>query len=418
MKLSYREMAWDALDDMYSRFWTPKDGGHIKGVHCGIIVEKPLMVWEITMLLIAMETYYDATGDTQTLQRILGTRDYLLRTFSFEQLTANFGNEPNLALDDTGWDAMAYLMFYRLTGDPKMAQMVKRTLLGAYEHYRDGSLENGLWYNDWAQYNDHWKSSYIVSLLITAWEYSKMTRGTSLYSQELLDQTMTLYQWTEKYFRRDKKYVIPHGLANGGDLAVNVTDNLYWVDYNQDRENRPERNGPSGGVTPNRIGEFGSVCGIFIAMGMSALNMELYHSTGDESYLKKALETSDAIARINNVNGAYMNDRDIHTNATMARYYVHALLGTSYASDSQRDILFRTADNIYAGGKNCNGIYYPWWGKVCTPENVSHPNLGYFASNMMVSATSVTMICAAALLESKGYHPSGAKPVYATGVQM
>ncbi len=406
MKLSYHEMAKNALDDMYARFWTDEDGGHIKGVHCGIIVEKPLMIWEITMLLIAMENYYDATGDEETKRRILGTRDYLKRVFTYEQLIANFGQEPNLALDDTGWDVMAYFMFFRLTGDREMAEMVKKTLLGAYKHYSDGPLENGLWYNDWAQYNDHWKSSYIVSLLITAWEYCRMTKGTDLYSQELFDKTMVLYEWTEKYFRRDRKYIVPHGLADGSDLVVDTVDYLYWVDYNQDRENRPERNGPSGGVTPNRIGELGSVCGIFIGMGMVALNMELYKNTGDENNLKKALETSKAMSQIYNVNGAYMNDRDIHTNATMVRYYVHSLLGTEYGTDFERDMLFRTADNIYAGGKNCNGIYYPWWSKVCTPDNVSHPRLGYFASNMMVSATSVTMICAAALLESKGYKPT------------
>ena len=410
MHHNYQTMAKKALEDLYARFWTEDDGGHILPTHCGVVVEKPLMIWEVTMLLIAMETYYDATGDEETKRRILGTWKYLKTVFPYEKLTACFGEEPNLALDDTGWDIMAYLMFYRLTGDPELAEMIQRTLLGAYEHYSDGPLENGLWYCDWKQYNDHWKSSYIVSLLISAWEFCKMTEGTPLYSQELYDKTMILYRWTETYFRRDRTYTVPQGLADGGDLVVDTVDYLYWVDYNQDREGRPERNGPSGGTTPNRIGELGSVCGIFIAMGMAALNVKLYQTVKDPRYLQKALETSSAVATINNVNGAYMNDRDIHTNATMLRYFVHEILATDYATDSQRDMLFRTADNIYASGVNCHGIYYPWWGKICTPDNVDHPQLDYFRNCLMINATSVTMICGAALLESLGYQPTYGKP--------
>lgn len=406
MNTKYQKMAKDALDDLYARFWTEEDGGHIKPVHCGVIVEKPLMIWEITMMLIAMENYYDATGDEETKRRILGTWKYLKKVFTYEQLTANFGDCPNLALDDTGWDIMAYLMFYRLTGDRELAEMIKVTLLGAYDHYNDGPLENGLWYNDWKQYNDHWKSSYIVSLLISAWEFCKMTEGTDLYSQELFDKTMVLYEWTEKHFRRDRAYTVEKGCADGSDLKVDVIDYLYWVDYNQDRETRPERNGPSGGTTPNRIQELGSVCGIFIAMGMAALNVKLHKETGEPYYLQKAMETCQGVMAKNTINGVYMNDRDIHTNSTMLRYYVHEILGTDLGTDEERDVLFRTADNVYAGGKKCNGIYYPWWSKVCTPDNVSHPRLGYFASNLMISATSVTMICGAALLESKGYAPT------------
>lgn len=406
MNQKYQKMAKKALDDLYARFWTEDDGGHILPAHCGIIVEKPLMIWEVTMLLIAMENYYDATGDEDTKRRILGTCNYLKKVFTYKQLTANFGDCPNLALDDAGWDIMAYLMFFRLSGDRELGKMVKTTILGAYEHYNDGPLENGLWYNDWKQYNDHWKSSYIVSLLISAWEFCKMTKGTDLYSQELFDKTMILYEWTEKYFRRDRAYIVPQGCADGSDLVVDVIDYLYWVDYNQDREARPERNGPSGGTFPNRIQELGSVCGIFIAMGMAALNIKLYKDTGEKRYLEKAVETSHAVAKINNVNGCYMNDRDIHTNSTMVRYFVHEYLSTNLATDEERNILFRTADNIYQSGLNNNGIYYPWWGKICTPDNVSHPRLAYFAPNMMINATSVTMICGAALLESLGYGPT------------
>ena len=82
MEYKYRNMAKKALDDMYRRFWTEDGGGHILPAHCGIIVDKPLMIWEVTMLLIAMENYYDATGDEDTKRRILGTCDYLKEVFT------------------------------------------------------------------------------------------------------------------------------------------------------------------------------------------------------------------------------------------------------------------------------------------------------------------------------------------------
>lgn len=405
MERKYTAMAHKALQDLYARFWTDADGGHILPAHCGIIVEKPLMIWEVTMVLIAMETYYDATGDEDTKNRILRTGEYLKSVFTMEQMVGKFGEEPNLALDDAGWDIMCYLMCYRLSGDVQWAKMAQTALLGAYDHWKDGCLENGLWYNDWKQYNDHWKSSYIVSLLISAWELLRMTKGTSLYSQELYEQTLTLYRWVERDLRRDRVYTIAGGRGDGADLVLDVVDHLYWVDYNKDREGRDERNGPSGGIRPHDIKELGSVSAIFANMGMAALNVKLWEDLGEEDCLRKAIQTSNSLERIYNNNGAYLNDRDSHTNATMLRYYVHTILATDRATDAQRNMLFKTADNVYAGGRNNNGIYYPWWGKVCTPDNVSHPKLGYFAANMMVNATSVTMICGAALLESLGYAP-------------
>ena len=90
MTTKYREMAKKALDDLYERFWTDADGGHILPTHCGLVVEKPLMIWEVTMLLIAMETYYDATGDEETARRIVGTWNYLKSVFTREQMVDNF----------------------------------------------------------------------------------------------------------------------------------------------------------------------------------------------------------------------------------------------------------------------------------------------------------------------------------------
>ena len=407
MEQKYRLMAKQALDDVYARFWTDEDGGHILPTHCGQIVEKPQMIWEVTMLLLAMETYYDATGDEETARRIAGTWKYLNTVFTKEQMTANFGQEPNLALDDVGWDIMCYLLSYRFTKDPEALEMVKTTLLGAYDHYKDGDdLSEGLWYNDWAQYNDHWKSSYIVSLLISALEYCRITKDTPLFSQTLLDQTLQLCDWTDHTFRRDRVYTVENGKQDGSPYTVDVMDHLYWVDFNKERENRDERNGPSGGMRPDDIKELGSVSAIFANMGMAAVNFKRWELFGDEACLQKAIQTATALEQRYNHNGAYLNDRDGHTNATMLRYYIHTLLGTHRTTDAQRDLLFRTADNIYASARNCDGWYLPWWGKVTQQIPEMTPGLQQSVYGIMFNATSVTMICGAALLESMGFRPS------------
>lgn len=407
MTTRYRQMAKKALDDLYHRFWTNADGGHILPTHCGRIVEKPKMIWEVTMLLIAMETYYDATRDNETATRIIGTWNYLKSVFTREQMVGQFGKEPNLALDDVGWDIMCYLIAYRFTSDPDALEMVKATLLGAYDHYKDETLENGLWYNDWEQYRDHWKSSYIVSLLISGLEYCRITKGTDRFSQELQDQTLILCDWTERTFRRDRVYTVENGTSDGSPYTVDAVDNLYWTDFNKDRENQDERNGPSGGLRPGDIHELGSVSAIFANMGLAAVNVKRYEMFGDEICLKRAIQTADAMEKHYNNHGAYLNDRDGNTNATMLRYYIHTLLATDRASDSQRDMLFRTADHVYETGQNRRGIYLPWWGRVIGPDEALPPMnaRSLDIEGLMCNATSVTMICGAALLESLGFQP-------------
>ncbi len=406
--MTYQEKARIALDRMYARFWTEEDGGHLLAVHRGHLVEKPIMIWEHTMLLLAMELYYDATGDPETKRRILSTWEYTKKFFTREYLVGHFGGPPNTAIDDAAWDVMAYWLVYRLTGDREALELTKETILNCYEHWKDGTLENGCWYNDWEQYRDHWKSTYIVGLLITAIEYCRETKDTPAYSQELLEQTLTLYRWVERDFRRDRCYTVENGKKDGSPYQVTVQDHLYWIDYNKDRENRDERNGPSGGLRPNDIRELGSVSAIFANMGMAALNQKLYEMFGWEDCRIKAVQTATALENIYNHNGCYLNDRDPHTNATMLRYYIYTLLATDATSDAQRDMLFRTADNLFATGELSGGWYYPWWSQVLTPEMAQEKlkTKQVDIENFMINATGVTMICGAALLEKLGFSPA------------
>lgn len=401
---NYQKLAQEALKIVYQQYWTDEDGGHLLPCHCGKIVEKPLMVWENGMLMLAMESYYEATGDAETKRRLTGTWEYLKTCFTDEQLAANFGGEPNLAIDDTGWDAMVYYMMYRLNGDRYALDLCKRCILGAYEYWADGDLEvDGLWYNDQKQYKgDHWKSSYVVSLIVTAIEVCRGTKGTDDYSEDLWDKTLRVYRWVEKHFRRDHMMIFEHGLW-AGDMSyvLNCKDSLYFIDYNKDRVGHNERFGPDGGTRPYDIHRFGSVSALFANMGMAAVNAILYQETGEERYKKKALETAASIGTVYNDNGAYLNDRDANVEATMLRYYVKYVLTLPEIKPFQRNQLFTTAENIFYSQKNI-GIFPAAWYKVF--ESADDPELPHFdMDTIMIAATNVNMITGAAYLQSLGY---------------
>ena len=399
MALTYRQMADHALQDLYRKFWDD-DGGHMYPVHCGKIVEKPLMIWEMATFLFAMEMYYDATGDKETAKRIVSTWDYLHKEcFTDEQLSSRFGYEPNLALDDTGWDIMTYLLAYRFTGDPYPLDLARRCLLGAYDHWKDGSCSNGLWYNDIKQYGEQWKSSYVVSLLISAVDYLQITGGKGPDDDRLLRETMEIYEWVEKFLRRDRIVTYENGLQNGSPYTISTIDYLYWTDFNVNRETKPERNGPDGGAHPEFITDRGSYSALFGNMGMAALNAMLYRTTGDGRAMEKALETAHSMSKIYCRNGAYLNDRDPWTNATMLRYYIREVLTRPEITPVERRMVLTTADNVVHNAGLFDGVYTSCWQRL--PEGSAMPQRND-PEKLMTNATSVSMICGAALIESMG----------------
>ena len=74
-----QENARTAMQDLYRRYWTEEDGGHIINTHAGKPVDGPsVMIWERGMMIMAMESYYAMTGDADTLDRMRREWDLIL----------------------------------------------------------------------------------------------------------------------------------------------------------------------------------------------------------------------------------------------------------------------------------------------------------------------------------------------------
>ena len=142
------------------------------------------MIWAHGMMLLGMElcTRSRRYKDPRPYSRPLRfTQDCFT-----EEMLVRPGKWPNIAVDDAGWDAMAYMIFYRVTGDPYALKVAGKVIRNSYEHWKDGSVKNGLWYN-----NDRkFKSLYSAGLVTAALDYCEASGDQSLYND-----TMAIYQW-------------------------------------------------------------------------------------------------------------------------------------------------------------------------------------------------------------------------------
>ena len=393
--VDFMALSSTAINDMYRLFWTNQNGGHI----CGDSQDgngNTSMIWESTMLVLAMENYYVATGDTTAKDKIRAQWQYIRSVYDNRSITGNMGYAPNSAADDAGWTAMFLMTVYHVLGDKEALSMARTVILNAYSYWKDGSLSNGMWYCDTELYNgDQWKSIYSASLVISALEYCENTKGTSQYDAGLYDKTMTLYNWLEENMRRDAIKTYNDGLQDGSSYTVTTIDYLYWSDFNVNRSNRCEKNGPDGGVRPKDIAYTGSVSALFGNMGMAAINAKLYKITGDQTYLTKAVQTAQALTRVYDNNGAYLNDRDHNTNSAFTYYYIKEVLTLAELSAADRNMMGMTAYYIATYGRTGSGYYNTSWGKGGT-------SLDGEIEKLTCNATNVNMITAAALCRSLG----------------
>ena len=386
--VNFSSLASAAINRYYEKFWKGTiENGHIQS-------NTPSMIWELAMGVFAMESYYAATDDAETKTRLAAEWSHLKATFRKEKMVANMGDAPNIAADDAGWDAMVYLTFYRVTGDPLALQYARECILNAYEYFKDGDLNNGMWYCNSTQYGgDQWKSVYSAAQVITALEYCELTKGTKDYDATLYSETMKLYNWLENNLCRDAVKTYENCFQDGRSYTVKRVDYLYWCDFNVNRDGRTERNGPDGAVRSNAISWDGSVSALFGNMAMASINAKLYRLTGQETYLTKSLRTVSAITkRYTTADNTYINDRDHNTNAAFAYYYVKETLTLPGITQEDINRFANTGYVIATYGVTQDGYYHTNWGK-----NAQSKDKEYAVCAVM--GTNVHMITSTALLQ-------------------
>ncbi len=392
---AYRRIASSALDDLYDNFWQgDSETGHIvKEDHGFPTTGRQVMIWAHAMMLFGMETMYEATGDEDIKKKIQAHWAFTKDIFNEEEMITP-GRAPNIACDDAGWDAMAYLTFYRFTGDPYALNVTKKLLYQSYDYWKDGSVENGLWYKrstDPAE-DAKWKSLYSTGLMMAALEYYEITGD-----ETILNDTLAIYRWIETYLLRN-------GRKEYGSLIIDVSDNLYWADFNVNRAGRTEVTGPDGGVRPFDIHEAGSVSFLGGNMAMAVIHAKLYKITGDEKYLARALETVRAIddSRYNCL-GVYLDDRDAWTTATFTRWWVKDVLTLPGIKPEDYKLLKDTAQSIFTRARTADGYYGGSWSGPADGDGSKWYRIGSVPKQIMTSSNSCNMIFAAALLEKLGY---------------
>ncbi|MCL2884037.1 MAG: hypothetical protein FWF49_00950, partial [Oscillospiraceae bacterium] len=151
--LDLQAKAAAAMQDMYDTWWYSKaftytDAAgssqtvqleHILKTTFGIPLksqfDKQPMIWESAMMTFDMYSYWLLTGDATAQTRMAqqyafvldsaatqvyfdgsGTSVYLGSGIADAARVGSFGNQPNVALDDSGWDAMYFMQVYRVTG--------------------------------------------------------------------------------------------------------------------------------------------------------------------------------------------------------------------------------------------------------------------------------------------------------------
>ena len=424
------DMAMTVYEDMLRLYWRGSpERGHLMKEHQGMeITGEQRMIWAHAQMIFAFEALYNATGGEDVAKRIAAQWAFTKSTFTdanrpwicnqwtravnwfarlikcgkmarpTETLTRP-GEDPNTAVDDAGWNAMAYMTFYRVTGDEAALDYAGALIRNSYAYWKDGDTANGLWYphrppNHGGGPSNRFKSVYMAALMLAALDYMRYRED-----EVLMGDTMKLYAWIEENLCRRGQ--IKFVLASGGEeQALGCGDNLYFVDYNQEREGRVPFVGPDGAERPCDIKEGGSVSSLFGNMAMGVIHARLYGLTGGEGYRTRALETVAALNAPDspyNNNGVYLNDRDAWTNAAFFRQWVEEVLTLDGVTQADRDMVTNTARSIHANARVDGGYLGPWWSgpSESTGWRPDHT----WPRQLMTSATGAHVIMAAALLD-------------------
>jgi len=407
---TYQANAAGALQDMYNTWWTGSaTSGHIVQTGWGY-PDKPYgnMIWAFGMMCSGIFTQWAAAPSADIKNRLQA--QYNWTRANVPGRTGNFGQAPHIAVDDCAWSAMYFVQTYLITGDTRARDDALVLIPATYNYFKDGDTANGLWYPSVAN-GQNYKSIYETGLIVAVLDLmlDAKTRGEDWQSAyaALYGDTMNVYNWLEGNMLRGGS--IPVTLKDGTQTTLFCNDNLYWCDYNVDRDGPDERTGPDGASRPDWIHEADSVSNLLGNMGMAVCHALLYRLTGDTVYLDRAVRTAGAItdSPYYNINGVLLNDRDGWTDGIYFGRYVQDVLTLPGIRDVDKNLIYTTAASAYA---NCrvqtNGKWYykaEWSGGTVWEDNGIDNYVkpaGTRPEQIMTSGSTANVIIAAGLLET------------------
>lgn len=392
-----RAYADDAIQDLMNNFWrgSVEEGNFYK--------DDPNMIWDKATAMFTIETMYSLTGDEVYKQIIQSQWNYFQQRWTDEQIVKP-GGQPNVAHDDDGWTCMMLMTVYRMTGDEHALELAAQTVRNAYKYWADGSLENGMWYRlddqgdnpTMKPINNSFKSIYCLAQMLTALQYSEITKGTDAYDPDLYADTLTLYNWIYENMCRT-------GTKTFGDRTLEYDDHLYFMDFCAVNDDDTFPYGPVD--YGNLISEAGSCTGLIANTGMCAVNYQLYKMTGEQKYMDRVLATANSIpdSPYNN-RGVLLNDRDAWTDSCFMRYWVTEILPLEGVDKRNFDLMKNTALSIRANCRLEEGYYKAEWsGGDTWTQRTSSNEFPTVPQQITTTSTTINMILAAAILEQNGY---------------
>ncbi|MCL5033123.1 MAG: glycoside hydrolase family 76 protein [Thermotogae bacterium] len=371
----YIQIAEAAVNDLIRNYWvgTPKNGYIIPTWNGYPVNEKSTTneimkkggMWERGIMIFAINNLYHATGNPTLKEYIASEWNYIKKNYTLTELETP-GGMLTTAVDDCGWDAMLYLIFYKDLGDPVALEYAEGLVDNAFNRWLDDKFGGGMWYNDYRII----KSLYQVGIVLSALKIWELTGEKSFY-----DKAFSCYQWMEQKLLRP--------------------DGLYWCDYDDLGPVGERTNGLESGIN-----EAGSVTFLGGNMAMGVIQAILYKITGEDTYRQEAIRTANAIAQKETKNGIYLDDRDAWTDGSFAGEWATKVLTLPGISETVKNILYSTANAIYYNDRTSGGYYGGCWdgpiNEEC-PWNI----VGSKPQQIMTSASAVDIITAAALLASK-----------------
>lgn len=352
------------------------------------------LMWNFSMMLLALETYYDASGDISVRNYVYDQMMTYYKHKSKEFLLST-GKDNNPACDDAAWTAMGFMLSHRLLGDNMALEYCHDMIKRAYDYWQDGATENGLWYCYPRDNDGHIqvKSIYCAGLILTELEYYEITKGTDKQDEVLHQRTLALYNWIEKNLRRDgeKEW-------NGQKFMFN--DALYFCDFIDDKS--------SGAFYPRQYNETENIyptqswTSLFGNMAMSVINYRLFKMYGEADYLNKAVSTANALVntKLNN-NGCLLNDRDAWTNTAFLGFFVREILPLEGVDEELERMIVRTATQILAHTCYEGGFYGSDWDG--SGVWLKDDSCGEHTKWICANATTVHVLFAAYAAEKKKY---------------